>query len=317
MVAGGFFPVSELSNTPGADFSPVIWALFALVGAVADAGYYALVKHSLGRTDPYALAAGTFLATSVLLFMVSLLHGIPQTGPGLLLAVFVTGTLNIVASLLTYRALQLTDLSLAVPMKAFTLVFLIGTSFLLLGELPTPVGMLGILLIVAGSYVMHAGGARRLRDPLLRLAADRGIQMMLVVAFLFSITLPYDKEVVMNSDPFFGSALVMGYIGTGMLCIALAKGSVPGRVERTDLPMFLLIGGVLAAEAVAVNIAYTMQIVPYVIAIKRLAVLFAVLFGCYLFREKHLRVRFAGAMILLAGALLIILEPGILSSIAP
>jgi drug/metabolite transporter (DMT)-like permease len=171
-------------------------------------------------------------------------------------------------------------------------------------------------MIVAGSYVMHAGGARRIRDPLLRLASDRGIQMMLVVAFLFSFSLPYDKEVVMNSDPVFGSALVMGYIGTGMLCIAAVKGSVPGRVGRADLPTFLLIGGVLAAEAVAVNIAYTMQIVPYVIAIKRLAVLFAVLFGCYLFREEHLRVRLTGAMILLAGALLIILEPAILSSIA-
>ena len=308
---------SQSLNTLEIHHSSVIWALFALVGAVADAGYYALVKRSLGRTDPYALAAGTFLATSVLLLIVSLLHGIPVTGSGLLPAVLVTGTLNVVASLLTYRALQLTDLSLAVPMKAFTLVFLIGTSFLLLGELPTPVGVLGILLIVAGSYVMHTGGARRLRDPFLRLAADRGIQMMLVVAFLFSFTLPYDKEVVMNSDPVFGSALVMGYIGTAMLAIAVLKGSIPGRVDRNDLRMFLLIGGVLATEAVAVNIAYTMQIVPYVIAIKRLAVLFAVFFGCYLFREEHPRVRLAGAMILLAGALLIILEPEILSSIAP
>jgi drug/metabolite transporter (DMT)-like permease len=177
--------------------------------------------------------------------------------------------------------------------------------------------VLGILMIVAGSYVINAGGTRRLRDPLLRLAADRGIQLMLVVAFIFSFTLPFDKEVVMNSDPFFGSALVMGYIGTVMISIALLKGSVPGRVDWQTLRSFLLIGGVLALEAVAVNIAYTMQIVPYVIAIKRLAVLFAVLFGCYLFREEHLRVRLAGATILLAGALLIILESEISPSIAP
>ncbi|MDD1652387.1 MAG: DMT family transporter [Methanomicrobiales archaeon] len=295
----------------------MVWALFALAGAIADAGYYALVKHALGRTDPYALAAGTFLATSAILLGVSLFHGIPAVGPGLLSAILVTGTLNIVASLLTFRALQLTDLSLAVPMKAFTLVFLIGTSFLFLGELPTMVGVLGILLIVAGSYVMHAGGARSLRDPLLRLVSDRGIQMMLVVAFIFSITLPFDKEVVMNSDPFFGSALVMGYIGTAMLCIALMKGTVPGKVDHRDVRSFLLIGAVLALEAIAINTAYTLQIVPYVIAIKRLAVLFAVLFGCLLFREEHLKVRLAGAVILLAGALLIILESAISVSIAP
>jgi len=297
--------------------SSVIWVSFALAGAVADAGYYALVKWSLARTDPFVLAAGTFLATSLLLLCISLLHGIPQTGPGLLPAILVTGTLNIVASILSYQALKTTDLSLAVPMKAFTLVFLIGTSFLLLGELPTLIGALGILLIVAGSYVMNAGGTRRLRDPLLRLAADRGIRLMMVVALLFSITLPFDKEVVMNSDPVFGSVLVMGYIGTAMLAIALWKGSLPGRVDRQAFWSFLLIGAVLALEAVAVNTAFTMQIVPYVIAIKRLAILFAVLLGGILFREEHLRVRGIGAMILLAGALLIILEAQISPSIAP
>jgi drug/metabolite transporter (DMT)-like permease len=295
----------------------VIWALFALTGAVADAGYYALVKRSLARTDQFLLAAGTFLATSFLLLCISLLHGLPQTGPGLLPAILVTGTLNIIASILTFRALQSTDLSLAVPMKAFTLVFLIGTSFVLLGELPAPLGILGILLIVAGSYVMNAGGTRRLRDPLLRLAADRGIRLMMVVALLFSITLPFDKEVVMNSDPFFGSALVMGYIGTAMLVVAWWRGSLPGRVDTETLRSFLLIGAVLVVDAVAINTAFTMQIVPYVIAIKRLAILFAVLFGGILFREEHLRVRGIGATVLLAGALLILLEGQISLSIAP
>ena len=295
----------------------MIWALFALAGAVADAGYYALVKRSLARTDPFVLAAGTFLATSFLLLCIALLRGLPQVGPGLLPAVFVTGTLNIVASILTFRALQTTDLSLAVPMKAFTLVFLIVTSFLLLGELPSLLGILGILLIVAGSYVMHAGGTRRLRDPLFRLASDRGIRLMLVVAFLFSFTLPFDKEVVMNSDPVFGSMLVMGYLGTAMLCIALLKGTVPGQVNREALLTFLVIGAVLALDAIAINTAFTMQIVPYVIAIKRLAVLFAVLFGVLLFREAYLRVRLAGATVLLAGALLIILEAPIGPAIPP
>jgi drug/metabolite transporter (DMT)-like permease len=295
----------------------VIWALFALAGAVADAGYYAIVKRSLARTDPFVLATGSFLATSGLLLAISLLRGLPEAGPGLLPAMLVTGTLNIVASILTYQALKTTDLSLAVPMKAFTLVFLIGTSFLLLGELPTMVGALGILLIVAGSYVMNAGGTRRLRDPLIRLAANRGLRLMLVVALLFSFSLPFDKEVVMNSDPFFGSALVMGYIGTAMLAIAWWRGSLAGMADAAGFPTFLLIGAVLALEAVTINTAYTLQIVPYVIAIKRLAILFAVLFGALLFQEEHLRVRVAGATVLLAGALLIILEAQISPAITP
>ncbi|MDD1666704.1 MAG: DMT family transporter, partial [Methanomicrobiales archaeon] len=181
----------------------MLWAGLALLGAVLDAGYYALAKRFLASVEDEVLAAGGFLAASALLFLVSFARGIPVVSSTLLLPVAITGTINIIAALLVFRALRRTDLSLAVPMITFTLVFLMGSSYLVLGELPTAAGIAGILLIVAGALVMQVPAGGESRDPtapddptskgpapspvilrlLQRMAGDRGILLMLLVAF--------------------------------------------------------------------------------------------------------------------------------------
>ncbi len=283
----------------------MLWVALVLFAAILDAGYYALVKQFLPSLEDEVLAAATFLSASALLLLVSLVHGIPPVGPALLPSVFITGTLNIIAALLVFYALRRTDLSLAVPLITFTLVFLMGTSWLVLGEVPTPAGALGILLIVAGSLVMHIPAARARRFQ----GEERwGILAMLAVAFLYSLSLPFDKAVVLSSDPVFGSSLVCLFIGGAFLALALWRGSLGKAPRSAALRVCLLLGPILTLEAILINLAYTQQIVPFVIAVKRLSILFAVLFGGLLFREGEMRFRIPGACIMIAGAVAIVLS---------
>ena len=324
----------------------MLWAALALLGAVLDAGYYALAKRFLPSLEDEVLAAGGFLAASALLFVASLLRGIPAVAPDLLLPVLVTGTINIIAALLVFHALRRTDLSLAVPMITFTLVFLMGSSYLVLGEIPTAAGITGILLIVAGALVMQvpsggsdpgpvpdgdAGQGKVSRPPddgsgssaeapapvksvavfpgtfLRRITRDRGVLIMLLVSFLYSLSLPFDKAVVLASDAFFGSALVCLYVGGVLAGIALFRGSGRRTIPSAALTAALSIGLVLAGETIAINLAYTFQIVPYVIAVKRLSILFSVFIGGLVFREGGLRFRVPGALVMLGGVALIVL----------
>jgi drug/metabolite transporter (DMT)-like permease len=283
----------------------MLWAALAVFAAILDAGYYALLKQFLPSLSDEVLAAATFLSAGAMLLLVSLAVGIPPLGPALLPSVFATGTLNIIAALLVFYALRRTDLSLAVPVITFTLVFLMGTSYLLLGELPTLAGAVGILLIVAGSLVMHIPAVRAGR---FRGQERRGILAMFAVAFLYSLSLPFDKAVVLGSDPVFGSSLVCLYIGGAFLAISVLRGSLHRAPRSLALRACLLLGPVLTLEAIAINLAYTMEIVPFVIAVKRLSILFAVLFGGLLFREGEMRFRIPGACIMILGAVAIVLS---------
>ncbi|PIN76090.1 hypothetical protein COV17_03270 [Candidatus Woesearchaeota archaeon CG10_big_fil_rev_8_21_14_0_10_36_11] len=286
----------------------VVWYLFALGGAFLSATYFALVKKFLKNVNQYVLASGVFLSAFCVLIFASFIKGFPALGNSFYLAVFASVFLNIVSTTLYYKALKITDLSLATPMTSFTPVFLIVTSFLLLREFPTPIGMVGIVLIVLGSYVLNMtknGGG--LIDPFKRMFKDRGVVYMLIVAFLFSLSSNFDKMVVQNSDTLFGSAFVHLFLGIAFIAISSFRSINILSVYKNNFHTFFLIGLISALGAIFINIAFTMQIVPYVISIKRLSILFSVMYGGWLFKERNLFARVSGALVMVVGVILIVL----------
>jgi drug/metabolite transporter (DMT)-like permease len=330
----------------------MLWFLLALTGAFCQAVYGLAVKVFQQNIPPFMLAGFSFLAGSAILFCISSVFGIPVLGPGLAGAITVTVIINLIATILFYHALSVTDLSLSIPMLAFTPVFLILTSLAILGEIPSPAGAAGIILVATGAWLLsieyREGRPVSLTGPLGILRSERGVQAMLLVAFLYSISVNYDKEVVGNSDPVFGSAIVFLLLGLAFLVLSrifrvrektvsrdpgsplpedlsgpdlslylaalpeagepLSPRGLPVRDLTRDLPgliIYLAIGVLLTAEVIAINTAYTMAIVPYVITVKRLSIFFSVLFGGLLFAEPQFRGRVLGAMVMIAGTAVI------------
>ena len=285
----------------------MLWAISAFAGAVLDAGYYALAKRFLASVTDDVLAAGAFLGTALFLLLIALARGIPEVTTDLIQPVLITGTFNIIATVLVFSTLRRTDLSLAVPLITFTLVFLAGTSYLVLGEVPTAAGMAGILLIVLGAFCIQLSPGSSAPSAPWDRARWKGIATMLGVAFLYSLSLPFDKAVVLASDAVFGSALVNLYIGAAFGGISLARGSWSRVPPGAAVSSAIVLSLVLVGETVLINFAYTLQIVPYVIAVKRLSILFSVLIGGLVFREGGIRYRILGALIMIGGVALIVL----------
>ncbi|MDD1662084.1 MAG: hypothetical protein LUQ49_06445, partial [Methanomicrobiales archaeon] len=102
--------------------------------------------------------------------------------------------------------------------------------------------------------------------------------------------------------------LVNLYIGSAFAGIALVRGSWKQVPPGAAISAAIVLGLVLVGETVAINLAYTLQIVPYVIAVKRLSILFSVLIGGLIFREEGIRYRVLGALIMIGGVALIVLS---------
>ncbi|MFH1072482.1 MAG: EamA family transporter [Nanoarchaeota archaeon] len=286
----------------------MVWYLLSLLGAFFDATYYALIKRFLRQVHYAILGSGVFFMAFLILFLVSLIRGIPVLGKGFFLAVLVTSVLNLVATILYYAAFKTSDLSLTMPMISFTPLFLIFTSFIILHELPTIPGIIGMVLIVIGSYFLNmARKSKNILDPFRQMYKNKGVLYMLIVAFLYSISANFDKLVVKNSDAYFGSAIVYLFLFISFTFIALVKVQGLAHAYVKNFPVFLLTASVLSLIAITINLAYTQQIVPYVISIKRTSIVFSVLYGWLLFKEKDITKRLLAALILLAGVVLIIL----------
>ena len=189
-------------------------------------------------------------------------------------------------------------------------------------------GFAGICIIVSGSYVLNiAEEHEHYLDPIKAMMKNRGSWYMLIVAFLFAVSINFDKIALLNSDPFFGMALTVTTVGIALLFISAysryasrkilqvhPSGDADGAVlQAKAIPvkqfflLTLLIGVFVAIEAASVNVALTLQIVPYVIAIKRLSIIFMILYGTLVFSEGDIKKRVMGASLMVAGAIIILL----------
>jgi len=286
----------------------MLWVILAVIGAISNSAYYIIIKNHITDRDPRVLTALGMLISGVLLLIISAVQGFPAIGPEYYGAVIISGILNIIGLSLIFRALESSDLSLSMPMLSFTPVFLIGTSYLLLHEVPSAAGALGICIIVSGSYVLNiSAGHEHLLDPVKSMVQDRGSWYMLIVAFLFAASINYDKIAMLNSDPVFGMAFTLLIISGAFAILVLFSGRSAGRCLHVPVPA-VMAGIFVTAECISINIAYTLQIAPYVIAIKRLGIIFMVLYGTLLCAENEVSTRILGSVLMVGGAVIILLS---------
>jgi len=307
----------------------MLWVFLAITGALSNAAYFIILKNHITDRDPRVLTALGFLISAVLLLTISAVRGFPVIGPAYFSAIVISALLNIIGLTLIFRAMESSDLSLSMPMLAFTPVFLIGTSYILLHEVPSAAGIIGICIIVSGSYVLNiSAGHEHVFDPVRSMVQDRGSWYMLIVSFLFAASINEDKIAMLNSDPVFGMAFTLLIISAAFAAIVFSfhKSAVRFHLHRAEpetvspahqpetaeslrpylLPA-ILTGIFVSAECVSINYAYTLQIAPYVIAIKRLSIIFMVLYGTLLCAENEIRTRLLGSVLMVGGAVVILL----------
>jgi drug/metabolite transporter (DMT)-like permease len=240
------------------------------------------------------------------LFGIEALH--PAPIPSFLIYLVVDVSLITIVMWLYFRALQISPLSLCVPFLAFTPVFLIPTGFVLLGELPSPLKLLGVVLIVVGSLVMH----RRLfaigwTAPIKAVIREKGSRYMLLVSFIFSITNPLDKKLVVMSDVFteavaYGLGLCLSFLLLGKMQRADFGAAIRGNVK------WMALAGLSDAVSLLFQLAsYTYLAVVITVSIKRAGIVLAVIAGWLFFRERGITDKLIATAVMFCGVLILYL----------
>ncbi len=289
------------------------WIFFGLLAALSESFKDLTSKHSLREISPlHAGLAASAIPIPLLLGFLFVGDGLPALGPSYHLALAIGGTLNILALWQFMRALQASDLSLAVPFISFTPVFLMFTSPLLVGDMITIQDIAGILCIVGGAYLLQAqGNEEGWLAPFSALTSRPGPRRMLSVALIYSVTSNFDKIGTQHSSPIFWSLSLTTVMAIGFALLLLLSprqhGNRTSPGGKTGLPLFL-IGFFQAAGLIFHNTALSLGPVPSVIAIKRTSILFAVIWGIIFLREPQAKERLAGATLMIVGMTIIALS---------
>ena len=282
------------------------WLILGIFTAFFEAVKDVFGKQNLKKSDEYVVAWSLAFFSVIFLTPWVIYTGIPELNTQFWISLLIGGSINAVTTLLYIKAIKVSDLSLTVPLVALTPLFMLLTSPLIVGEYPNFFDYIGILLIVAGSYLLNIKEkSQGYLAPFKALLNEPGPKFMLIVAFLWSITSNFDKIGVKNSSPIFWLFSLFGTMSILLLPILLHKTPNPGTKILKQLPMLATMGFFNAIGVLCQMQALTLTLVVQVIAIKRTSVLMGVLFGHFIFKEKDIQQRLLGAGIMILGVFFI------------
>jgi uncharacterized membrane protein len=282
------------------------WLLFALLTAFSLATADTLSKRRLRDTNEYVIAWVREGYALPFLVLVLLFIPIPDLDRTFWFTVLILLPLEITAILLYVKAIRVSPLSLTIPFMALSPAFIILIAFLFLGELPDLSGLVGVFLIVVGAYVLNAKISRKgLFEPIRAIGRERGSVLMIIVAFIYSITSTLAKVAVQHSSPIFFSFFYPFILTIILSCIIGYRGLFRKVVSR---PMsFLAIGFFTAIMVISHFVALSLTDVVYMISVKRTSLIFSVIYGWLIFYEENIKERLIGSVIMVAGVVLIVL----------
>ena len=287
----------------------MLWLIPALLSALFDSLKDIASKKSLKDVEPEVAAlANTLFAVPVVLVAL-LIFEKPIFDKTFWIIMSVSSIILSVSFILYMKSLKSTDVSLAIPFTAVSPAFMLVITPLLIGESTTKTGSFGVLLIVLGAYLINANkNSGSVLEPIRAVIHDKGVLLMLIVAFLWSITATLDRVILRHASPLFYMTFYYLLISVLLSINAFYKCKKPIFAQiRKNIKPLASIGIFFAIGQIAYIYAYTLTFAAYVVAVKRTNALFSVVLGAIFFKEKNLRGRLLGAAFIVLGVAIIAL----------
>lgn len=286
----------------------MLWFILAIATALCVATGDALTKKFFGRFSPYDMAIASSIYSLPFLVVYVFFIPIPQLDTVFWWIACILIPLDTFAFYLYMKAIKLSPLSLSIPFLSFTPVFMILTGFIVLGEVPNSWGIIGIGFVVAGSYLLNVTQVKYgYFAPFRAILREPGSILMLVVAFIYSFLAVLGKKAIQHSSPLFFGFFFLAALDITTLIFFPFLEKIRWR-DILKVPVKgLSVGLMLFLHALFHCLAINMIEAVYMIAVKRMSILFSVVYGWILFKESDISARMLGALFMFAGVVFIIL----------
>ena len=201
------------------------------------------------------------------------------------------------------------DLSHVYPIMRSSPALVLVIAVFLLGEQVSAQGVTGILLVAVGVYIINMKqiSGVELLAPVKSIAHDRSTRF----AFLTLISVAFysivDKMAVNYIHPILFAFL---HLFCGMcyytFFIVFTKNVAQIKNEWNSRAVRIIMSGIIGIVGYAlILVAFTVERVSYIVGLRQTSIVFAVLMGSHILKEKHQGIRLTGALIIFAGGFLI------------
>lgn len=206
------------------------------------------------------------------------------------------------------KALETGDLSVLGPVNAYKSVVGAAAAFLLIGEIPSAWGFLGMAMIIFGSYFVLDTTPEKFSWALLK---NKAIQYRLAALLFTGIQAVFDKVIIQHSDLklAFASWSIFGAVFS-LLLFSFADSHFRTEINKLNKDLLVKYLGLticVGLMVAATNISFSLMPVGEALALFQLSGILTIFLGHRYFQEKDLKQKLLGTVIMIAGSALIIL----------
>jgi len=287
----------------------MVWFILSLITALAVASQDAWIKKFFSRRHVYEMSSYPLVYSTPLFAITLPFIPVPPLDEVFLWSFLVGLPINAFAFVLYMKAIQISPLSLTIPYLSFTPVFMIFTGYLFLDEIPDMWGAVGVITVCAGSYILNFNLEKwSPLAPLTAIFRETGSWIMLLVSFLFSFSAVLGKLSINHSSALFFSISFFLAFNLFILIVLFLFRHIRLKTFKTDRLKGLIAGLLFYLHVLFHGLAISISKAVYMISVKRMSVLFSIIYGGLFFHEKNILIRFVGALFMFTGTVIILLK---------
>ncbi len=250
----------------------------------------------------------TYFILSLFCVVAAFFLEIPYLGSQFWLYAILGGITGALGNGFLVKALQMGDLSVLGPINSYKSVIGMIVGIFLLSEIPNFWGLLGVALIIYGSYfVLDTVDTRfswkLLEKPEIRFRIWAMILTTIEAVFVKKVILASSTTMAFMSWCIFGALFSFFFLFFNTPNIRTFTNTLrpkyPGR--------FLLLVTCVGIMTFTTNYVFDHMPVGYALSLFQLSTIVSILFGYQFFREKEIRKKVVGAVIMIVGSVMIIL----------
>ena len=285
-----------------------MWLVYSIACAFSDALANLFNKQLVSKKqDPVSISYFIHGAGALSFIILAILQSkkIFAVNPMLLFWIILTAASAAAAGVIILVALKKGDLSLLSPIQTVTPLMVLVISIFFLSESPGPVGLAGIALVVIGGIYLDKDPKEKIGSIMKRIVTYKPALLAVLAAGLYALAAVFDKGGLQMTSAALWALYVYSFIFVFLTPVVIyQKGR--GLRNLTKNKSLLGLSAVFSVGAVYLQLlAIQTKYVSYVLSIKRLSSLIAVLLAHYVLKEKRALFRLRGAFIMVIGAILI------------